>query len=496
MENLVEKIGSVCFSDDDKITFWLKDNSTVCYGEIHRIPVGDIVYYTRVFHSESGTTVDETSQLVYADGKEDFGPYSTFRKIGAQLILQKHRGILRSPTLNPPYGSAVYRLTEEDRKLMKLEGTFNIGKLRVGTDLFGDVGIDDTAIPTHMIVCGKTGCGKSTAESGMNKSIICNEESVALMYDYAGELWEGKDIGGGLKELENYRKKQFPFVEYPDLIHYYSRNQKGDLKIFLKLSSIYPSHIGDLITADYSAAQHNLAKKLHKKLGGDWIDKSVTIYDGDYTNIKKILGDINQRTVIALMWRLNSILENPLYEKSDKNLADNILHDLENGTSCLIDVSDLPDKDKNSVVTMTTARVAKHWKWAWENSRPFWETLPTLLITLEEAHTFLHKPDKEHKKTIFSEIALSYRKYRVGLLAVTPRPYLIDEDVFGMLWTKIIMKTDLKKDRKYIVDNTPYLEYSDKEIKMLGIGEALLVSEPKIKFAVPIKVTYFQGGGI
>jgi hypothetical protein len=53
------------------------------------------------------------------------------------------------------------------------------------------------------------------------------------------------------------------------------------------------------------------------------------------------------------------------------------------------------------------------------------------------------------------------------------------------------MKTELSQDRRYLTENTPYLEYSDTEIKMLDIGEALLISEPKIRFAVPVKVTHY-----
>ena len=34
------------------------------------------------------------------------------------------------------------------------------------------------------------------------------------------------------------------------------------------------------------------------------------------------------------------------------------------------------------------------------------------------------------------------------------------------------------------------MEYSETEIKMLDVGEALLISEPKIKAAVPIKVAH------
>jgi DNA helicase HerA-like ATPase len=124
----------------------------------------------------------------------------------------------------------------------------------------------------------------------------------------------------------------------------------------------------------------------------------------------------------------------------------------------------------------------------WEEKYEEWRKLPTLLITLEEAHEFL---DPNKQRTIFSDIALTYRKYRVGLNAVTPRPSRINFDVFAELWTKVIMKTELKKDRMYLTENTPYMEYSETEIKMLDIGEALLISEPKIKFAVPIKVTHY-----
>ncbi len=74
---------------------------------------------------------------------------------------------------------------------------------------------------------------------------------------------------------------------------------------------------------------------------------------------------------------------------------------------------------------------------------------------------------------------------------MTPRPSRINFDVFAELWTKVIMKTELKKDRVYLTENTPYMEYSETEIKMLDVGEALLISEPKIKFAVPVKVTHF-----
>jgi hypothetical protein len=44
---------------------------------------------------------------------------------------------------------------------------------------------------------------------------------------------------------------------------------------------------------------------------------------------------------------------------------------------------------------------------------------------------------------------------------------------------KVTIKAELKRDRDYITQNTPFLEYSYTELKMLGTSKALLISEPK-----------------
>ena len=121
-------------------------------------------------------------------------------------------------------------------------------------------------------------------------------------------------------------------------------------------------------------------------------------------------------------------------------------------------------------------------------SKREWRKLHTLLITLEDAHKFF---DPKKQRQSFFDIALTYRKYRVGLNAVTPRTSRINFDVFAELWTKVIMKTELKKDRTYLTETTSYMEYSETKIKLLDVGEALLISEPKINFTVQMKVTHY-----
>jgi DNA helicase HerA-like ATPase len=222
---------------------------------------------------------------------------------------------------------------------------------------------------------------------------------------------------------------------------------------------------------------------LYKHLGAAWIERARETYRaGGNVDVKG-----HKSAVEALMQKLSS-LPHDLYPPSNYTFVDSVLQNLCKGVTCLIDISGLRSEDQNRIVCLSASAIAEHYKHMWEEYYEDWRKLPTLLITLEEAHEFL---DPNKPKTIFSDIALTYRKYRVGLNAVTPRPSRINFDVFAELWTKVIMKTELKKDRIYLTENTPYMEYSETEIKMLDVGEALLISEPKIKFAVPIKVSHY-----
>jgi DNA helicase HerA-like ATPase len=234
--------------------------------------------------------------------------------------------------------------------------------------------------------------------------------------------------------------------------------------------------------------QVRVARRLYEQLGRCWIEQALEVYRNDgHAGIKQIIGPQNKSAVSALMSRLSD-LPSHLFPPSNYNFIDDVVQNVSKGITCLIDISGLTSEEQQNVTCLTANNVAYHYKRFWESNFEKWKNLPTLLITLEEAHEFL---DPEIRKTIFSDIALTYRKYRVGLNAVTPRPSKINRDVFAELWTKVIMKTELKRDRDYLTQNTPYMEYSDTEIKMLDVGEALLISEPQIRFAVPIKVIHY-----
>ncbi len=475
--NVSKPIGFVCGTESDKVSFFLNSGVTLSFGQIVRIDSPDKIFYARVVNAQSNSTLKTTEQLREAEGKEAFGPYSCFRNIEAILFLEKNEGRIRAPTFNPNYGDKVYAANEEDCSILKLSGELEVGRLRSGVQLLGFVGINVESTPRMMGMFGMTGSGKTNTELVLNAQLIDNSpKAVALIFDFAGQLLEGKEITPqrGLQDHPLFHTK----------VQYYSA--RGG-KIAIGLRSITPNMLPTLFP-DIQSPQMKVAWALFKNLRETWIEEARTVNASKgYSGVGQLVNYTGKTAIEALMLKLNS-LSPELFPPTDYNFVTSVTQNICKGITCLVDISGISSEEQNRVTCLAASNVAQHYKRMWEENYEEWQKFPTLLITLEEAHEFL---DPEKPRNIFSDIALTYRKYRVGLNAVTPRPSKINFDVFAELWTKVIMKTELKRDRNWLTENTPYLEYSDTEIKMLDVGEALLISEPKIRFAVPIKVTHY-----
>jgi len=475
--NNSEPIGFVCGTKGDSISFFLNKGVNISFGQIIRVDSDEKRFYARVVNAESSSTLDMIEQLREAEGKEAFGPYSSYRSVEAILFLEKRASRVRSPTFNPNYRDKVFPVFEEDCSVLKLSGELEVGRLRSGQQLLGSVGINIETIPLMMGMFGMTGSGKTNAELILNAQIIDNAPgTAALIFDFAGQLLEGKGITPqkGLKDHPLFHSK---------VQHYCARNGKMTIGLYTitpdKLLTMFP---------DIGLPQFRLAKKLYNRLGKAWIEETRNVYGAEGHAGVGRLADYKMKHVIEALTLKLSSLSPDLFPTSDYSFVDSVVRNVCKGISCLVDISGISSEEQNKITCLAASTIAKHYKRMWEESYEEWQRLPTLLITLEEAHEFL---DPNKPSTIFSDIALTYRKYRVGLNAVTPRPSRINFDVFAELWTKVVMKTELRKDRLYLTENTPYLEYSDTEIKMLDVGEALLISEPKIRFAVPVKVTHY-----
>jgi DNA helicase HerA-like ATPase len=472
-----EPVGFIREVRGDQIFFFVDEGVNLCFGQIVRIDSGVKSFYARVVDAKSSSTLDMSEQLREAEGKESFGPYSSYRQVEAVLFLEEKHGKIRSPTFNPDYRDRVYATGEEDSSALRLKGDLEIGRLRSGEHLLGSVGISFEAIPLMMGMFGMTGSGKTNTELVLNARIIdYSPKTVGLIFDFAGQLLTGK----GIEPKRGLRDHPF----FHTKVQYYSAREG---RLCIGLHTIHPGRLRTIFP-EIGKPQARVARRLYEKLGSSWIEESLRVYGIEgYVGVGEIIKYKNKSVIEALMSKLSD-LSPTLFPPSNYNFIDDVIKNVSNGITCLIDISGLSSEEQHNITCLTASNVAYHYKRMWEENFEKWNSLPTLLITLEEAHEFL---DPEVRKTIFSDIALTYRKYRVGLNAVTPRPSRINPNVFAELWTKVIMKTELRRDRAYLTQNTPYMEYSDTEIKMLDVGEALLISEPNIRFAVPIKVTHY-----
>jgi len=471
-----EPVGFVREVKGDTVSFFLNQGVTLSFGQIVRIDSDNRSFYARIVDAGSSSTLKTNEQLREAEGKESFGPYSSFRYVDAILFLERTSDKIRSPTFNPNYMDRVYATSEEDYSVLRLSGDLAVGRLRSGEAVLGEVGVNVQAIPKMMGMFGMTGSGKTNTELILNARIIDNPETVGLIFDFAGQLLSGKEIGSdnGLGDHPLFHTR----------VRYYSAR---DGKLCIGLHTLTPGRLRTIFP-EIGKPQIRVARRLYEQLGSCWIEQSREAYNIEgHLGVGKIINYKSSTVINALMSRLSDLPPH-LFPPSNYNFIDDVIQNISKGITCLIDISGLTSEEQQNITCLTATNVAYHYKRLWERNFEEWKKLPTLLITLEEAHEFL---DPEIRKTIFSNIALTYRKYRVGLNAVTPRPSKINRDVFAELWTKVIMKTELKRDRDYLTQNTPYMEYSDTEIKMLDIGEALLISEPQIRFAVPIKVIHY-----
>ena len=472
-----EPVGFIREVKGDKVSFFLTREATLTFGQIVRADSGRKSFYARVVDAGSSSTLKTDEQLREAEGKESFGPYSSYRHVDAILFLEKDAARIRSPTFNPDYMDRVYAASHEDFSVLRLGGDLEIGRLRSGEQVLGSVGISVEAIPLMMGMFGMTGSGKTNAELMLNARIIdSSPRAVGLIFDFAGQLLDGKGITPqrGLRNHPLFHTR----------VRYYSAREQ---KMLVGLYTIHPRKLS-IFFSDITPHQVRLAQKLYSRLGSTWIEQSREAYGKDgYKGVAEFTDYKNKGVIDALMLKLSS-LSPDLFPPSDYSFVDDVVTNVSEGVTCLVDISGLSSEEQHHVTCLTASAAALHYKRMWEGNFEEWRKLPTLLVTLEEAHEFL---DPNLPKTIFSDIALTYRKYRVGLNAVTPRPSRVNPNVFAELWTKVIMKTELRRDRDYLTQNTPYMEYSDTEIKMLDVGEALLISEPKIRFAVPIKVIHY-----
>jgi len=164
-----------------------------------------------------------------------------------------------------------------------------------------------------------------------------------------------------------------------------------------------------------------------------------------------------------------------------------IVRDLMEGRVVLVDVGGLQSTEEVLVSSFLTRRVLETWSDAYLSDPEAHERMPVVAVCLEEAQRVLSS-SRDRDSNVFPRVAREGRKFKVGLVAVTQQPKLLDDELLSQFNTFFILGLADEKDRNILrASSKQDLSALGPEIQTLMPGECLIASL-SAPFALPAKV--------
>ena len=398
---------------------------------------------------------------------------------------------LTIPKKLPKFFSDIFELEESHLQFFKeekIETPLNLGKVRSGSKVL-DINVNVNAaevLKHHILIPAATGRGKSNLVKTILYDLLDNDKCGKLIFDPHNEYY-GTQTQKGLKD----HPKSPEFLEY-----YTIRKTSGALDLKFNMNLINPAHImGSISLTD---AQKQAIVVFYRKDRKNWIQK---IYE-DYTidELKKI--GIQPKTIEVLRRKIGLLLkisleddgtltENGIYSSSGyEQTTHAIIKSLSNGKTVIIDTSLLEGAEEIFIASIIVEGVFKEYK-----RLKFQDKLqdrPVISIVIEEAPRVIGKKVLESIDNVFGKIAREGRKFKIGLIAITQLPSIIDREILANMNTKIILGNEMGPERRAIIDSAAQ-DLSDdyQTIGSLDKGEAIITST-FTKFAIPISIPLFE----
>ena len=124
--------------------------------------------------------------------------------------------------------------------------------------------------------------------------------------------------------------------------------------------------------------------------------------------------------------------------------------------------------------------------------------VPPFFLIIEEAHNYLPERSFGEAKSsrILRQVASEGRKFGLGLCVISQRPSRLDKSVISQCSTQIILKVTNPNDLRAIANSVEGLTYeSEKEIKNLNVGTALITGVSDLPLFVNIRPRMTKHGG-
>ena len=261
------------------------------------------------------------------------------------------------------------------------------------------------------------------------------------------------------------------------------------LKINTEL--LKPWHFDGAI--EFSDAQKDLMYTFHNTFHNTWIENIIIAQDEGELYRKETINVVKRKLMrlLSISVTEDEITYDGIFDNNaGQTLTTDIIRALDSSKTVIIDTSSLSSAVEilvNSIITSEVFAKYKHYRKTGELKNK-----PVVNVILEEAPRVLGKEVLQRGPNVFSSIAREGRKFNIGLTAITQLPSLIPKEILANLNTKIIMGIEMQAEREAIIASAAQdLSADDRNIASLDKGEAI-VSSTFTKFALPIKVPFFD----
>lgn len=512
-------------------------------GSFVRIPLG----YQDLFGVVSEIGVNAVPESI-KESLQTSANWIKIQLVGESIGSLFERGISQYPNVN----DEVHIVTEQD--LFRIYGKSSNSHVSIGRLTSAEaveVKIDiNKLISRHSAILGSTGSGKSTTITSLLRSIIGeNSDNISypnariLLLDIHGEYSEAlHDIASifQINAEKNETELSIPFwtIDTLDLINFLTGGIPED-KLFyiydkiieLKLNSIklrkYPGVTEESLTVD-TPVPFSL-----KRLWLELIDLELMTLEGpDRTQpalIKK--GDANlllpphykpyglgskgpfmNQNAPGIKRQLNNIRSRLIDKRYDfllhpgdwepeldgtikRDLSDLLKNWLGNEKPItILDLSGIPSQVLVRLIGSILRVVYEALFWSRDKSEGGIER--PLLIVMEEAHRYISNDIKgfgeksSAAKEMVQRIVKEGRKYGIGAMIVSQRPYEIDDTILSQCGTFIALRLSNPSDRESVKGTLPdqLITLMDM-LPILRTGEAIITGEAA-QIPMRCKVTY------
>lgn len=512
--------GIVVDSTDANVQIRLKNPEKVVRGELLATQDGSNRFIMRVTNIRTNKLLSdgEVAKIsrLKSEGQTVEIPDEEARcfKIASAVLIAQldSRGTPHPATSCPGLFTSVESITDDDcRSLGFGVGDIEIGLLRAGHQISGwPVRVSGWDVfRHHLLVCSATGGGKTNLGKNLARSVMeaDNGRYSMLVIDTESEYLDGGDSSHyGLLHLpisEDRLLLVTSEVERPERLQ---RLIEVDGKAYSRTVSAYPLqvfldqiHPADIVeTGEFTHAQESLMWLTFSRKHANWI---TFLLDESMDQVYQQLGGKVHRSTIAVTKRkLGLLVAGDGIFRSGRTSLDmirTILGAIRRGKVVLIDMVASNELQERLLTLLIGRRIFSYYEYMKKTRTLDWETLPTCIILLEEAHQYLSREKAilrgASADNVFSTISKRGRKYRVGLCCITQMPSELPEQILRQQLTKIILPLPTQPDFLTVERYTPYLSEAAEEVRSLDRGEALVVSPPAgINSVLPVQIRRFE----